>query len=105
MDVILIHPGHAPELCDVSNDLAAFQHAVGGYIETVTLPDSGLVVIVNEDGRWMGLPANGKLLLRPLQHELLVGPVLICRASGEDLAPVRLSDLELVRNFWRPAYV
>ena len=39
------------------NTLEAFQEAVGGYIETVTLA-SDLVIVCNEEGRLLGLDHN-----------------------------------------------
>lgn len=102
MITIRILPGREPELHEVENELSALQAAVGGYIETVTLPDSGLVVIVNEEGRYLGLPLNGMLNLRPLWHSVLIGTVLIARVSGEEFASVRPSDLDYIRRFWRP---
>ncbi len=39
------------------NTLEAFQRAVGGYIETVTLA-SDLVIVCNEEGRLHGLEYN-----------------------------------------------
>lgn len=40
------------------NTLEAFQQAVGGYIETVTICED-LVLICNEEGRLRNLPENG----------------------------------------------
>lgn len=39
------------------NTLEAFQEAVGGYIETITLA-TDCVLIVNEEGRLLDLPHN-----------------------------------------------
>ena len=91
MNVIKILPGREPEMADIDNTLKALQQAVGGYIETVTLPRTGLVVIVNEEGRLMG--------------QLLVGTVLVVRAApgAEDFSGVRACDLGLIRACWVPA--
>ena len=51
-------PGKAPVVEPLfDNDLKAFQKAVGGYIETVTLA-TDLVIICNEEGRLQRLPHN-----------------------------------------------
>lgn len=56
--VIIKEPGKAPVVEPLfDNDLKAFQEAVGGYIETVTLA-TDLVIICNEEGRLQGLPHN-----------------------------------------------
>ena len=68
--VVYKAPGAAAEVREVPNTLAAFQEAVGGFIETVTMEDA--VVICNEDGRWMRLAHNCKLC-----GVEFVGPILI----------------------------
>lgn len=104
MKVIKIVPGREPEMVDIDNTLKALQQAVGGYIETVTLPRTGLVVIVNEEGRLLDLPKNGVLNIGPLMDQLLVGTVLVVRAApgAEDFSGVRACDLGLIRACWVP---
>ena len=50
MQVIRIDVGHEPRVTEMENTLKAFQEAVGGYIETVTLERTGLVVRADPDG-------------------------------------------------------
>lgn len=102
MQIIKIEVGEPPCLVELENTLEAFQGAVGGYIEAVTLPRTGLVVIVNEEGRLLGLPPNGRLNIGHLRGQTLTGPVLVARADPEngDFAGVRLCDLELIRACW-----
>ena len=104
MKVIKIVPGREPEMVDIDNTLKALQQAVGGCIETVTLPRTGLVVIVNEEGRLLDLPKNGVLNIGPLMGQLLVGTVLVVRAApgAEDFSGVRACDLGLIRACWVP---
>ena len=102
MQVIRIEVGREPQMTEMENTLKAFQEAVGGYIETVTLERTGLVVIVNEEGKLLGLPINGMLHIGRLIGEPLAGPVLVVRADpdGEDFAGVRACDLGLIRACW-----
>ena len=104
MQVIKIEVGREPQMTEMKNTLKAFQEAVGGYIETVTLERTGLVVIVNEEGKVMGLPINGMLHIGRLLGEPLAGPVLVVRAvpGGEDFTGVRACDLGLIRACWAP---
>ena len=107
MQVIRINPGCKPELTELPNTLRAYQQAVGGHIEAHTIARSdlpALVVILNEDGRLMGLPANGRLYLGHLWGQTLMGPVVIVRAdeSGEDFAGATDNDLRLVAALWNP---
>ena len=53
---------------------------VGGYIELVYLSDSRLMV-VNEEGKLMGLPVNIKATREVVMsgiNDIIVGDVLIC---------------------------
>jgi len=66
------------------SDLASYQAAVGGYIETIDLDDHPLVIVANEEGKVMRLPANRRAtclwwLLNPsgLGGDTLVGDVAI----------------------------
>ena len=107
MQVIKINPGCKPELTELPNTLRAYQQAVGGHIEAHTITRSdlpALVVILNEEGRLRGLPANGRLYLGHLWGKTLMGPVVIVRAdeSGEDWAGATDGDLQLVAALWNP---
>ena len=107
MQVIKINPGCKPELTELPNTLRAYQQAVGGHIEahTITRNDlPALVVILNEEGRLRGLPANGRLYMGHLWGQTLMGPVVIVRAdeSGENFAGATDSDLQLVAALWNP---
>ena len=104
MQVIRIEVGHAPRMAEMENTLKAFQEAVGGYIETVTLERTGLVVIVNEEDKVIGLPINGMLNIGRLIGEPLSGPVLVVRADpdGEGFTGVRACDLGLIQACWVP---
>lgn len=104
MQIISIEVGHEPRLIEMENTLKAFQEAVGGYIETVTLERTGLVVIVNEEGKLMGLPLNGMLNIGRLIGEPLAGTVLVARVDyeTEDFAAVRPCDLGLIQDCWVP---
>ena len=69
----------------VPNKLETLQELVGGYIETVTMTmDSCL--IVNEEGRILGLPHNCNYLGIDV-----CGPMLIVGTQGDDFADVPLS--------------
>ena len=50
-------PGKPAVLAPITNSLTAFQKAVGGYIEVVTVSQD-LCIICNETGRIDGLPYN-----------------------------------------------
>ena len=74
--VLKFEPGKAPEEVTMPNTLEAFQSAVGGYIETLEL-DSGAVLVCNEEGKLMGLPAN-----RQVGGDAIAGTFLIAGSAG-----------------------
>ena len=82
MRAIKKEPGRRAQVVEIENDLRTLQEAVGGYIETVTLP-YGLCIICNEEGRLMGLPFNTIFAGIPL-----VGTFLVVGTAGEEFCDV-----------------
>lgn len=68
-------------LVEVENELEVFQNIVGGYIETTGYKN--LVIICNEEGKLRGLQPN-----IVLGREMLVGPIIVCGASGDEFSDV-----------------
>lgn len=64
--------------------LKELKDIVGGYIETVTLPNDEFMV-VNEEGKIMGLPVNinaTEIYHRKIgRWDYIVGDCLICKTS------------------------
>lgn len=69
-------PKKPPFIAEIDNDLKAMQEFVGGYIEAV--PIDGLILVCNEEGKFMGLPANVRL-----PWDTIVGTFFICGTDGE----------------------
>lgn len=79
------------------NTLEAFQQAVGGYIETVTIAKDR-VVICNEEGRLLGLPYNTKI-----GNMEFVGTILLAGVRRDSFAdlPVDVSVIKrLLPQLW-----
>lgn len=55
-----VDPSEPLEVCDFAN-LAAYQAAVEGWIEPVDIPDLGITIYVNEEGRLRHLPFNSRV--------------------------------------------
>lgn len=82
--VAIKKPGELPGLEPLfENNLEAFQKAVGGYIEVVTVA-SDLVLICNEEGRLLDLPFNATICGLDFY-----GPVLAVGIKGEGFASIR----------------
>lgn len=63
--------------------LEELQEYVGGYIETIGSLDGDHIMVVNEEGKLMGLPFNYSATIRLVvefsKMDHIVGDALICR--------------------------
>lgn len=91
---LLIEPGGEPTQIAFVDKLEKYQELVGGYIETIQLQDSwgptGIIAIVNEEGRIRGLEPCGWLEYGA--GEWLVGPVLFVRENGDEFDSLKDED-------------
>lgn len=82
LTAIRVQPGKAPEIIKIRNTLKAFQDEVGGYIESHLLP-YGDMMILNEEGKILGLPLNRILLDRyGATLDYFMGTLLIVASNG-----------------------
>jgi hypothetical protein len=84
--VLLIRPDDRGELVELERSLAAFQGAVGGYLEQIPLAH-GAFLYCDEEGLMKGLPQNvpATSLARRLGAAVtLAGPVVFFGASGSE---------------------
>jgi hypothetical protein len=89
--VVIKEPGKAPIVEPLfDNTLEAFQNAVGGHIETVTLC-TDLVFICNEEGRLLGLPHNISVC-----GVDFCGTVLAASTQGEEFASIKAASVPMV---------
>ena len=90
------YPGEEPRVEPLfDNTLEAFQEAVGGYIEAVTIC-TDLVLICNEEGRIKGLPYNTTIC-----GCQFYGPVLAVGVKGEDFASLKAHNVRTVLDLLR----
>lgn len=94
--VVIKEPGKAPyvEPC-FPNTLEAFQKAVGGYIETLTLCED-LVLIVNEEGLLQELPYNCKVCGKPF-----VGTVIAVGVREDEFASIPAAHIPFVLKLFK----
>jgi len=91
LKVIVYEPGVARgELREIDDTLEALQSVVGGYIEHVGIL-GGLAVVVNEEGRLMGLPPN---------RRGFVGPFFVARVAGEEYVSITDADERVARTIF-----
>ena len=82
MKILKKEPGGKFHAKEIENTLEALQAEVGGLIETLTFATDACIVL-NEEGKLLGLPYNCDFCGQPL-----VGPVLIVGIDGDDFASV-----------------
>ena len=58
IDICVLRPDEAPEIMTIDNTLKAMQEGVGGYIQVVNPWGGDVVIVCNEEGKLMNLPAN-----------------------------------------------
>ena len=91
--VVIKNPGEAPRIEPLfENTLEAFQAAVGGYIEAVTVC-SDMAIICNEEGRLRALPYNTNIC-----GCSFFGPILIVGVDGEDFASLNWGGLAIAQQ-------
>ena len=86
----------------ISPTLKNLQITVGGHVETVTiLPDKGLVMICNEDGKILGLEKNFVMGTPPF-HDVIVGTIVLCGADGDGLTdmPIDFQAWKFMLDRW-----
>ena len=89
--VVIKEPGQEPRVEPLfDNTLDAFQKAVGGWIEAVTINDD-LVIICNEEGKLRGLPFNVNVC-----GIGFVGPVVAVGVKGDEFASLKGSHVPYV---------
>jgi Domain of unknown function (DUF3846) len=111
LTVLYVKVGQEPEVLTVEHNITNLQKLVGGYIETVRLPDDVLMV-VNEEGLIHDLPLNFVTFVRegasvkPV-HEI-VGDVFFVSMLGEDfisLDKVQIQNIKRMFMFDRNALI
>jgi hypothetical protein len=71
---------------DIENTLDAFQEAVDGYIETVTLVQDRAVMLVNEEGLLRDLPLNP--VASAVANTQIVGTAIVVGVDGEEFTDI-----------------
>lgn len=85
IEVLVKDPGKAPVIQKVENTLEAFQELIGGNIEAVTKKEMGLVMLVDEEGKIKGLPAN---FADYQLEDVIVGRAVFVGDAGDDFCDI-----------------
>ena len=87
--IVFVEPGKTAYVAEIENSLRAKQRAVGGMIEAVSSGD-GTLIVCNEEGKLIGLPANRRLAGGA---DILVGNFFVIGEDGADFRS--LTDEEI----------
>ena len=84
MRVLVVEPEHRPEVREINGSLQSMQEIVGGLIQPVPLlGDSAIVLVCNDEGKLLNLPANHGLRDENGQlYDIICGTFFLCGAPA-----------------------
>lgn len=83
MCVLVVEPERRPEVREIDDSLKAMQEIVGGLIQPVPLDDS-VILVCNEEGKFMDLSANRGLREKSGQiYDIVFGTFFLCGAPAD----------------------
>ena len=84
MRVLVVEPERRPEVREIDGSLSSMQEIVGGLIQPVYPFDDPVVLVCNDEGKVMGLPANRGLRDKEGQiYDIVCGTFFVCGAPGD----------------------
>ena len=83
MRVLVVEPERRPKEKEIDNSLTAMQKIVGGLIQPIHFDDS-VVLVCNDEGKLMNLPANRGLRDENGQmYDIVFGTFFLCGAPPD----------------------
>lgn len=99
--VVLLEPGKLARTAEIDASLEGMQKLVGGYIEAFYPFEEEVCVVLNEEGKLIGLPLNRAFRDEGPDHQIIdiaAGTCFICDCSGEDFASLTDEQLQRYEN-------
>lgn len=86
MRILVVEPKRRPEVIEIDGSLKAMQNIVGGLIQPIPLNDPDVILVCNDEGKLMNLPANRGLRDESGQiYDIVCGTFFLCGApEGSD---------------------
>lgn len=106
MRILVVEPGKAPEVREISGGLKEMQNIVGGLIQAIYPFPEEIALVCNEEGMLLGLPPNRGLLDESgALYDIVCGTFFLCGAPADSetfssLTPEQVIQLE--RRFHTP---
>ena len=84
MRILVVEPERRPEVKEIDGSLESMQEIVGGLIQPVYLFDDPVVLVCNDEGKVMNLPANRGLRDNDGQiYDIVSGAFFLCGAPED----------------------
>ena len=85
MRILIVEPEHRPEVREIDGSLKTMQGIVGGLIQPIPLiGDPNTVLVCNDEGKLLNLPANRGLRDGTGQiYDIVCGTFFICGAPAD----------------------
>lgn len=94
--VIVKEPNKLPVVKEIEASLKSYQNVVGGYIETLTFPEEGVVLVFDEEGKFKDYETNiGLADSNGVVKDYIVGTLFVCAVDDEDFSS--LSDEQIAK--------
>lgn len=84
---------------DIENTVEGLQKFVGGHFETITLTPGQVTMLVNEEGRLLGMDYN--FAASHLARQYIVGPAVIVGVDGEEFCDIPEDIARQIKLRWR----
>ncbi len=106
--VVMAEPGKPARIADIDSSLKGMQEVVGGWIEAAYFFDEEVCLVMNEEGKFNGLPPN-RAVYAPgkenAQHgemlDIIFGPFFVCSCSGENFGSLSNEQLDRYKKLFR----
>lgn len=83
MRILVVEPERRPKVKEIDSSLKSMQEVVGGLIQPIPLDDPDVILVCNDEGKLMDLPANRGLRNETGQiYDIVCGTFFICGAPG-----------------------
>ena len=83
MRILVVEPERRPEVREIDGSLKSMQGIVGGLIQPIYLDDT-VVLVCNDEGKVMNLPANRGLRDEDGQiYDIVCGTFFVCGAPSD----------------------
>ncbi len=95
MTVLVVHPEKRPEIITLRNELSVLQDAVGGMIQVVYPFQDVIGLIMNEEGKLLGLPLNRALRTEDGEiYDIIAGTFLVVGLTEDDFCSLSSESQE-----------